>query len=125
METAFAYSTKKPKVYISGAISRRDWREVVEEFDNGYHHLLSRGYEPVNPLYNGLPREATWGEHMLVDLSILSTCDAIMPLPSWVHSRGAKIEMQFAKGLGLKVIVPSGNDIGIDPTELASQIIEL
>lgn len=116
---------KKPKVYISGAISGKDWAEVEKEFEAGYLHLLSRGYEPVSPLHNGLPRTATWGEHMLVDLSILSTCDAIMPLPNWIHSRGARIEMQFAKGLGLKVIVPSGKDIGIIPMELSCEFLKL
>lgn len=37
------------------------------------------------------------------DLELLSRCDAVLMLPNWEHSRGAKIERACAEVCGIKV----------------------
>lgn len=55
---------KKKKIYISGPISGLPFDKVEEAFNGAEFRLLEQGYQPVNPLDNGLPRDASWKEHM-------------------------------------------------------------
>lgn len=92
------------KVYISGPISGLLYEEVEKAFNEAEIRLQEQGYEVVNPLNNGLPRESTWNEHMRADLKLLLDCDAIYMLDGWLFSRGAQIEFRLAHNLGIKVI---------------------
>lgn len=65
------------KVYISGPITGLQYEEVEKAFNEAEIRLKEHGYEVVNPLNNGLPRESTWKEHMRADLKLLLDCDAI------------------------------------------------
>ncbi len=65
--------------------------------------VRARGFEPVNPINNGLPKEAPWQLHMRADISMLVTCDAVALLPGWQKSRGASLEHHIAKRLGLNI----------------------
>ncbi len=42
--------TKKQKIYISGQISNLDIEEVSKKFYTAQEHLVSLGYDVVNPL---------------------------------------------------------------------------
>lgn len=66
--------------------------------------LRQQGFEPVNPVNNGLPAEAPWQQHMRADIALLVTCEAIVMLPGWRQSRGACLEHHIAKRLGMDVI---------------------
>ena len=92
------------KVYISGPISGLPLETVYNNFTNAEVRLLEQGYEVVNPLNNGLPRESTWNEHMRADLKLLLDCDAIYMLNGWEYSKGASLEYDLAIDLGFKLI---------------------
>lgn len=92
------------KVYISGPITGLPYKEVEKAFNEAEIRLEEQGYEVVNPLNNGLPRESTWKEHMRADLKLLLDCDAIYMLDGWEFSRGVQIEFRIAYNLGIKVI---------------------
>lgn len=92
------------KVYISGPISGLLYEEVEKAFNDAEIRLQEQGYEVVNPLNNGLPRESTWNEHMRADLKLLLDCDAIYMLDGWEYSRGASLEYDLAIDLGFKLI---------------------
>lgn len=92
------------KVYISGPITGHHYNEVESCFNTSEDKLKSLGYETVNPLNNGLPKESTWDEHMKADLKLLLDCDAIYLLDGWEHSKGAIIEFELAKSLGIKIL---------------------
>lgn len=92
------------KVYISGPISGLPYEEVEKAFSKAEIRLQEQGYEVVNPLNNGLPRESTWNEHMRADLKLLLDCDAIYMLDGWTNSKGAKIEFNLAFDLRINII---------------------
>ncbi len=97
---------KRLKIYISAPISGRDYREVALDFEVAETKIRAiSDLLPVSPLDNGLPADTPWGVHMLRDLEILSTCDAVLMLPGWEHSPGCRIEKIFAERLGLRILM--------------------
>lgn len=97
---------KQLKIYISGAISGRDYREVALDFEAAQTHIrVFSDFLPISPLDNGLPLDTPWSAHMLRDLEILRTCDAVLMLPGWQHSSGCQIEKIFAERLGLRILM--------------------
>ena len=86
------------RIYISGAISGRPLDEAKRRFEEAEAYLKSEypQAEVVSPMKNGLPASASWEEHMLVDLKMLSSCDAIYMLIGWLSSYGATIEQLWA-----------------------------
>lgn len=86
----------KPKVYISGKISGKE-PFARSEFGVAEQLLLDSGFEPVNPFKNGLTEDDTWERHLAVDIVALLECDAILQLPGWEDSRGARLEYEVAR----------------------------
>lgn len=91
------------KIYISGSISGRPEEEVVARFSEAKQVIEQCGHTAVSPLYNGLPYDASWREHMKADINMLFDCDAILMLFEWKRSKGARIEHNIATELGLTV----------------------
>ena len=52
------------KVYISGQITGLESKQARTLFSQAEELLKSLGLEPVNPLKNGMPKAATWVQHM-------------------------------------------------------------
>lgn len=94
---------EKPRIYISGPISGHDLEERRKVFETACAVLESLGYEPVNPMKNGLPADATTHQHMKRDFELLLTCDAIFMMRRWLHSKGCKVEFDMATAIGLPV----------------------
>lgn len=97
------------KVYISGQISGLPSVVYMIHFQRGEEAVLVQGNrQPVNPtkmwgrlqpLFNRLP----YWLQLLLDLWRLRGCDEILMLPNFLSSPGAKVELSYAKALGLKV----------------------
>lgn len=99
------------RVYISGPISGHDLEKRRLAFKAAKYMLLSQGYEPVNPMENGLPAEATTHEHMKRDIELLMTCDMIYMMRRWTHSKGCKVEFDVATAIGLPVLFEESGEI--------------
>jgi len=67
-------------------------------------HLRGMGFDVVSPAEIGVDPSAGWKACMRADIRELVTCDAIVPLPGWENSKGAKLEMHIAQELGLQVL---------------------
>ena len=91
------------KIYISGPISGHNPDIVKARFDKVKKIFEGGPYEPVSPLENGLPDTATYDEHMLRDLEMLSECDAVYMLKGWERSKGCKVE--FAHAVANKITI--------------------
>ena len=46
------------RVYISGKITGEPMDQVIAKFARAEFELATKGYDPVNPLKNGLPQES-------------------------------------------------------------------
>lgn len=102
---------KKPRIYISGPISGHDINERRAEFQRVSYEMICRGYEPVNPMENGLPPEATTREHMKRDIELIMTCDCIYMMRRWTHSKGCKVEFDVATSIGLPVFFEESGEL--------------
>jgi hypothetical protein len=91
------------RVYIAGPMTGLPELNFPA-FHAAEKNLRADGFEPVNPVHNGLPREAPWSDHMRADIAMLLTCEAVMMLPGWQKSRGASLERHIAKRLGMGII---------------------
>ena len=95
-------SSSLPKLYIAGPMSGLPERNYPA-FLQAARDLRACGYEVFCPAQNGLPADASWEQHMRVDLMHLMQCDAVALLPGWQRSRGARLETLLACELGLRI----------------------
>lgn len=101
---------KRKMIYLSGPISglredqvRNGFKRAAEYVEGMY---WDKGIEalPVSPLDNGMPTDATYGQHMKADLIMLMGCDAIFMSSGWERSRGCMTEHSVASALGMEII---------------------
>jgi hypothetical protein len=92
------------KIYISGKITGLDIKDAEAKFEAAENYVRELGYIPVNPM-KLLPYapELTWHDYMAEDIKHLLKCDAILMLPCWTDSKGAKLEYAIADHLDLQV----------------------
>lgn len=105
------------RVYISGPISHI--RQSMMNFDKAEFDLTSKGYEIYNPFSIALPitneekeeynKVGEWVWYMRRCIPELVNCDAILMLPNWHESRGAKLERELAETLKIKVYESTGD----------------
>lgn len=76
-------------------------------FDACAARLRARGLQVENPAENTPPACDSWVGWMRLALAQLIRCDAVHMLPGWQASRGARIEHDLARSLGLHVTYES------------------
>lgn len=71
-------------------------------------HLRGLGYDVLSA--HEIPHDQPdgvgslpWERYMRTDLKALLDCDGVIVLPGWEQSRGAKLEITVAMGLGLPI----------------------
>jgi ATPase involved in DNA replication initiation len=93
------------KIYISGKITGLPIDEVVVKFKAAEAKIRRFGYQPVNPLRNGLPREAEWADQMGEDVKLLLKSDAIYLIADWQQSEGATLEYLIARQRRMRIFL--------------------
>lgn len=66
--------------------------------------LRAAGHTVVSPAEVNPDHSMPWAECMRRDIIELCTCEAIAVLPGWENSRGAKLEVQIAVALGMRML---------------------
>ena len=92
------------KIYISGKITGTDLTETRKRFAAVAEATKRLGYEPVNPLENGLSEHDSWEAHMLKDIAELLQCKASYMLQGWQESKGARIEHYIATKIRMSIM---------------------
>jgi hypothetical protein len=94
--------SKTKIVYISGKMSGMpEWN--FPAFMAADARLREAGYYTVNPAELN-PHDTPWVDCLRKDLRYLTDVDGIAMIPGWENSRGARLELAVAIGLGLFVI---------------------
>lgn len=107
------------KVYISGGITGLPLAAARVVFASAAAVLADVGHEPVDPFTvppyqdcscpdavgpEGAGSGHEWGCYLRGDLAAMLGCDAILMLPGWEASHGARLELSVASAVGLKVL---------------------
>ncbi|CAD6876126.1 DUF4406 domain-containing protein [Methylomonas fluvii] len=91
-----------PRLYLAGPMTGiPDYNYPL--FNAMAERLRAKGFEVENPAENQAPACGSWAGYMRLALSQLMTCEVVAFLPNWEASRGARLEYQVAKELGLKI----------------------
>jgi hypothetical protein len=104
---------QKPiRIYISGKITGLNIKQAEALFEYVEGQLAQAGHEPVNPM-KLLPfdEKYTWLDYMVEDIRGLLTCDAILMLPNWTDSKGAKVEHAIAVSMGMMCYYSQNHDL--------------
>ncbi len=91
------------RIYISGPMTGVK-NLNGEAFRLAEIRILEQGNIPINP--HNFPEQKSYEDYLLFDLEILATsADAVVLLPGWEKSTGAKKELQLALELELEIII--------------------
>lgn len=94
----------KMKIYIAGPMTGiKDHN--FPEFNKQAAYLRSMGFDVVNPaeLDAGEVLTHPWDYYLRRDLKKLVDCQVIVLLNGWENSKGANLEYQVAKSLGMTI----------------------
>lgn len=92
------------KCYIAGKVTGLSEEDYKAKFRRAEIAVTILGYDPVNPCELEHDHDKSWLSYMRYALVEFMGCDMIYALPDWEDSRGARIEIQLAKDLGIPII---------------------
>ncbi len=103
-----AMPTKGLKIYVAGPYTADHPREIQKNVDKAIDiglELIRKGHNPFIPHlthYIDLRShcDLSWEDYMRLDKAWLESCDAFFFIS---HSKGASLELEHAKTLGLKI----------------------
>lgn len=104
------------RLYLSGPMTGiEDFN--FPAFNKQAAELRSVGFHVENPAEHGVVEGAEWEDYLRHDIAKLATCEIIALMPGWEKSKGANLELDIAKRLGMKVKVLSGAAVPARKTE--------
>ena len=92
----------KKRVYISGPMTGLPGFNYPA-FHAAAAELRASGLHVENPAESEAPECRSWLGFMRLAVAQIATCDYVVTLPGWEESRGARVEVDLARGLGLPV----------------------
>lgn len=90
------------KIYIAGKVSGQLIHTTTINFGTAQKQLEALGHEAINPLEVVNDWKAEWADAMKLCIKALVDCDAVLFLPDYKTSKGALLEWDIARKLGLK-----------------------
>jgi len=94
----------KTKIYIAGKVTGEEKLKCIAKFDTAKKEVEALGFEAINPLEVVGTWEIEWQPAMKLCIKALMDCDAIYHLPCVKFSKGAQIELQIARSLGIPTL---------------------
>ncbi len=90
-------------LYLSGPMSGLPEYNYPAFFE-AEDALLSQRYCVLNPARTNVPKGSPWEEFMRDALRKMMGADAVVVLPGWEASRGARVEVHLAEILGMPIL---------------------
>lgn len=93
----------KNRVYLAGKVTGLNRIHCSQKFGMEEVKLLRKGLEVINPL-NLVPSRTTWEDAMYTCVQNLMKCSTAYFLPCWKDSKGATLEHELAKQIGINIV---------------------
>jgi hypothetical protein len=100
--SAFEERPTKGPIYVAGPMTGLP-EFNFPAFDAAAERLRADGWIVENPTVNGADKSLSWDWYLRRALEQVVRCNAIALLPGWADSRGARLELDVALGLGMGV----------------------
>lgn len=91
----------KKKIYIAGKVTGEPKHTTAVKFATAKNEIEALGFEAINPIEVVGDWNMPWELAMRKCIAALMECDAIVLLPDWLHSTGAKIEFEIALAVSM------------------------
>lgn len=88
--------SRKKVVYIAGPIT--DVGKYWEPFEAAADELQAAGFIPLTPTWQ--PQGLTNAQHIHLCFSMIDSADAVLFLPGWNASEGARLEWLYCDYIG-------------------------
>ena len=95
-------------IYLSGPITGNE--NYMTDFAEWEAWLTTKGYKVFNPASLG-EGVLDWAGYLKRDLPFLLDCDAIFAMPGWEGSKGAQLEIDVARRVGMKCLTERDNEV--------------
>lgn len=85
------------KVYIAGKITGLNNDEIFSKFYKSGKQLKNKGYTVMSPAVLVLNGGFEHEDYMHICFAMIDVCDAVYMQKDWLLSKGARMELQYAK----------------------------
>ena len=85
------------KVYIAGKVTGLEKAEVFKKFNESVNQLKKQGYITMSPAVLASNEGFEHSNYMHVCFAMIDVCDAVYMQKDWWDSKGARMELQYAR----------------------------
>lgn len=92
------------KVYIAGKVSGLSKDEIFRKFYGSGKQLKKDGHLMMSPAVLALNEGFEHSDYMHICYAMVDVCDAVFMQKDWQDSKGARMELQYAKKCRKQII---------------------
>ncbi|MCM1321642.1 MAG: DUF4406 domain-containing protein [Bacteroides sp.] len=92
------------KIYIAGKVTGLPKDKIFKKFCASAKMLKETGHITMSPAVLLLNEGFEHGEYMHICYAMIDVCDAVYMQKDWQHSKGAQMELYYAKDTKKQII---------------------
>lgn len=102
------------KIYIAAKISGLNRYDVINKFEAAQKSLVAKGHQVFIPCVLPAYEEVSHEDYLHICYAMIDICDAVYMLSDWQHSKGARMELQYACDHRKKILYEDSGTIEAD-----------